>query len=54
LALFKISKGEESNLPQSTVEGFAYFAKDTGNFFIDIETNSFNSHDEALAAGARI
>jgi hypothetical protein len=54
MALFKISKGKESNLPKNTTEGFAYFTTDEGNFFIDIETNSFTSHEKAVAAGARI
>lgn len=41
MALFKIHKGTEKNsngtsrLPKSYVEGYAYFATDTGRFYID-------------------
>jgi hypothetical protein len=54
MALFKIFKGEESNLPANTTEGYAYFTTDEGNFFIDVEDNKFDSHAEAVTEGARI
>lgn len=35
MALFKILKGNESNLPSTKTDGWAYFCTDTSNFFID-------------------
>jgi hypothetical protein len=35
MALFKINKGAETNLPATLTEGWAYFCTDTGNFWID-------------------
>ena len=35
MALFKICRGNESNLPVAKTDGWAYFCTDTGNFFID-------------------
>jgi hypothetical protein len=46
LALFKIHKGAEKNsdgtsrLPSSYVEGYAYFATDTGRFYIDTASSA--------------
>lgn len=39
MALFKISKGSETNLPTNLNEGYAYFTEDTNNFYIDISDN---------------
>lgn len=35
MALFKICRGNESNLPETLTDGYAYFCTDTGNFYID-------------------
>ena len=42
MALFKILKGNESNLPATLTEGYCYFCTNTGNFYIDYkdETNA--------------
>lgn len=37
MALFKICKGKESNLPSNLVNGYCYFCTDTTNFYIDHE-----------------
>lgn len=57
MALFKISKGDEANLPIDTKEGFAYFTPDTGNFFIDVadsEEDEFQYAEQALGSGKRV
>ena len=35
LALFRVCRGNESNLPATMNDGWAYFCTDTGNFYID-------------------
>ena len=35
MALFKISKGNKTNLPTKLTEGYAYFCEDTHEFYID-------------------
>lgn len=35
MALFKVLRGDESNLPATLNDGWAYFCSDTGNFYID-------------------
>lgn len=40
MALFKICKGKESNLPSNLVNGYCYFCTDTTNFYIDYEDNN--------------
>ena len=40
MALFKILKGKQSDLPTSYVEGYAYFTTDTGRFLIDTGTTA--------------
>lgn len=40
MALFKILKGNEANLPSTMTAGYAYFCPDTGRFFIDVENSS--------------
>ena len=37
MALFKISKGNEANLPKLKRNGFAYFTEDESDFYIDIK-----------------
>lgn len=35
MALFKVCRGKESDLPEQRTDGFAYFCRDSRNFFID-------------------
>lgn len=35
MAIFKIYRGLETNMPTSITDGIAYFCKDTGNYYID-------------------
>ena len=35
MALFKILRGNEANLPKTLTDGYAYFTSDTHNFYID-------------------
>lgn len=35
MALFKISKGNSANLPDTKVDGYCYFTVDDGKFYID-------------------
>ena len=37
MALFKISRGDSSNLPSTKTDGWAYFCSDSGGFYIDFE-----------------
>ena len=39
MALFKIFKGNSSNLPNIMKEGNAYFTIDGGDFYIDISNS---------------
>lgn len=54
MALFKITRGSEKNLPETATEGYAYFCVDSGNFFIDIATGSdlLNCRKQLNAKGA--
>ena len=50
MALFKICRGNESNLPDTLTDGYAYFCTDTGNFYIDwadAEANVSRKHINA-------
>jgi hypothetical protein len=38
LALFKISKGLNANLPSARRDGYAYFTTDDGKFWIDFQS----------------
>lgn len=40
MALFKVYRGNETNLPTSMNDGWAYFCTDTGNFYIDWTSES--------------
>lgn len=40
MALFKISKGNSSNLPKTYTEGYCYYCIDTGLFYIDHKNSS--------------
>lgn len=35
MALFKVHRGKEANLPAAKNDGWAYFCTNTGNFYID-------------------
>jgi hypothetical protein len=40
MALFRILKGNEVNLPEKKREGFAYFTIDENDFYIDTESST--------------
>ena len=40
MALFKICRGAEGNLPTVKTDGYAYFCTDTGSFYIDHKNTS--------------
>lgn len=40
MALFKILKGAQANLPSKITEGYAYFTTDEGNFYIDVDATT--------------
>ena len=40
MAIFKICRGAEANLPSTKTDGYAYFTTDTGNFYIDYKNTS--------------
>lgn len=40
MALFKISRGNRSNLPTAMTDGWAYFCTDTAEFYIDYKDSS--------------
>lgn len=42
MALFKIYKGTEDQLPKSFHEGYAYFTTDEGNLYIDVAASTDN------------
>ena len=37
MALFKILRGKEANLPSTITDGNIYFCKDTKNYYIDYQ-----------------
>ena len=50
MALFKICRGNESNLPETLTDGYAYFCTDTGNFYIDWADSDGNVSREHISA----
>lgn len=54
MALFKILKGQEKNLPKDYHEGWAYITTDEGNFYVDISDSErikiASVADEAIKA----
>lgn len=40
MALFKVLRGNETSLPTAKTDGWAYFCSDTGNFYIDHQSNA--------------
>lgn len=55
MALFKISRGGEKNLPTTITDGWAYFTPDTKGFFIDVNSTvggySYNERIEINEKG---
>lgn len=49
MALFKICRGAEANLPITKTNGYAYFCTDTQNFYIDWMDSSSNLIRSKLA-----
>ena len=50
MALFKIEKGSSANLATArpnTVDGYCYFTKDDGKFYIDIENGTGTANNPA-------
>lgn len=60
MALFKILRGSEENLPETKTDGYAYFCSDTGRFFIDYKNfggalqRKRVNHDDLEAITAKI
>lgn len=59
MALFKISKGNSSNLPQTYNVGYCYFCEDTGLFYIDTTNDEagrkiLNAQDAATLCGVTL
>jgi hypothetical protein len=52
MALFRISKGNEQNLPAQKREGFAYFTLDESDFYIDTESSTVDAQG-AISGGKR-
>lgn len=44
MALFKITRGAESELPSTKHDGYAYFCTDTGSFYIDYKENESSTN----------
>lgn len=60
MALFKVFRGNEADLPAKMTDGWAYFCTDTSNLFIDYEDGSvlkraqLNAKDAETLAGASL
>ena len=50
MALFKISKGLESKLPETKTEGYCWFTTDNSLFYIDYKDENGNLQRKALNA----
>ena len=48
MALFKVLRGNRSNLPGAKHDGWAYFCTDTGEFFIDYDTGKSDENGPIL------
>lgn len=46
MALFKISSGNEEDLPNTLTKGYAYFTEDDGNLYIDIDNGLYSTSPE--------
>jgi hypothetical protein len=46
VALFKILKGNKSNLPETKTEGYMYITRDTGDIYVDTESTSIVNNTE--------
>ena len=54
MALFKVLRGNRQNLPSERHDGWAYFCSDTGEFFIDYDTNTKDENGKAIIERKRI
>lgn len=52
MALFKVYRGNEENLPTKLTDGYAYFCADTGNFFIDYSVEGGKLYRKQLNAAS--
>lgn len=50
LALFKINRGDENNLPAELKDGWAYFCTNNGNFHIDYMDAAGELHRKQISA----
>ena len=48
MSLFKISKGNQENLPKLKREGYAYFTVDENDFYIDIQNSDTDANGNFL------
>lgn len=53
MALFKISKGQAANLPNTYHEGYCYFTTDDGKFYIDTSNEARVSLNAHISDGIR-
>lgn len=51
MALFRISKGDEVNLPKLKREGFAYFTVDENDFYIDVSDSDKDAQGNFIKDG---
>lgn len=51
MAMFKVLRGIESNIPSTYTDGCIYFCKDTGNYYIDYVGTDKELHRSKIAAG---
>lgn len=52
MALFKVCRGNETELPTTKRDGYAYFCSDTGNFYIDVLNTAGNLERIQVNAGS--
>jgi len=50
MALFKVNRGNSSNLPATMTDGWAYFCTDTAEFFIDYADENGDLHRKKINA----
>ena len=48
MALFKVLRGNETDLPINYNDGYAYFTQDTHNFYIDHEGTEKDEHGNPI------
>ena len=52
MALFKVNRGNSSNLPVAMTDGWAYFCTDTAEFYIDYADENGVLHRKQINANA--